>query len=74
MELEKSILSVKVKVLVTQSCPALCDPRDCSPPGSCVLEIGAWKTWGKIWPSFVIFDSVNLYKLVNVSEPPFPSL
>ena len=24
----------KVKVLVTQSCPTLCDPMDCSPPGS----------------------------------------
>ena len=23
----------KVKVLVTQSCPTLCDPTDCSPPG-----------------------------------------
>ena len=23
-----------VKVLVTQSCPTLCDPMDCSPPGS----------------------------------------
>ena len=27
---------VKVKVLVTQSCPTLCDPMDCSPPGSSV--------------------------------------
>ena len=25
--------------LVTQSCPALCDPMDCSPPGSSVREI-----------------------------------
>ena len=24
----------QVKVLVTQSCPTLCDPMDCSPPGS----------------------------------------
>ena len=23
-------------VLVTQSCPALCDARDCKPPGSCI--------------------------------------
>ena len=29
----------KVKVLVTQSCPTLCDPRDCSPPGSSVHGI-----------------------------------
>ena len=33
--LELSI--VKVKVKVTQSCPTLCDPVDCSLPGSSVL-------------------------------------
>ena len=32
-------LSWKVKVLVAQSCPTLCDPMDCSPPGSSVLWI-----------------------------------
>ena len=26
---------LKVKVSVTQSCPILCNPIDCSPPGSC---------------------------------------
>ena len=26
-------------VLVAPSCPALCDPMDCSPPGFSVLEI-----------------------------------
>ena len=26
--------SLKVKVLVTPLCPTLCDPMDCSPPGS----------------------------------------
>ena len=31
--------SVKVKVLVTQSCPTLCDPMDYSPPGSSVHGI-----------------------------------
>ena len=31
--------SKKVKVLVTQLCPTLCDPMDCSPPGSSVYEI-----------------------------------
>ena len=29
----------KVEVLVAQSCPALCDPMDCSLPGSTVLGI-----------------------------------
>ena len=28
------VTSVEVKVLVAQRCPALCDPMDCSPPGS----------------------------------------
>ena len=35
-------------MLVTQSCPTLCDPVDCSPPGSCVHEIsrqGYWSGW-----------------------------
>ena len=26
------------KVFVTQSCPTLCNPMNCSPPGSCVME------------------------------------
>ena len=30
---------VKVKALVTQSCLTLCDPMDCSPPGSSVYGI-----------------------------------
>ena len=29
----------KVKVLVAQSCPTVCDPMDCSLPGSSVLGI-----------------------------------
>ena len=31
--------SLKIKVSVTQSCPTLCDPKDCSPPGSSVHGI-----------------------------------
>ena len=31
--------SSELCVLVTQSCPPLCDPLDCSPPGSSVHEI-----------------------------------
>ena len=30
---------MKVEVSVTQSWPTLCDPMDCSPPGSSVPEI-----------------------------------
>ena len=34
-----SITLIKVKVLVVQSCPTLCDPMACNPPGSSVHEI-----------------------------------
>ena len=30
------MIIIKVKVLVTQSCPTLCDPMGCSLPGSSV--------------------------------------
>ena len=33
------IILIVVKVLVAQSCPTLCDPMDCSPPGSSVHGI-----------------------------------
>ena len=33
------VLEFLIKVLVIQSCPPLCDPMDCSPPGSSVHEI-----------------------------------
>ena len=38
--------SLKVKVLVTQSCLTLCDPLDYSPPGSCVHGILPGKNTG----------------------------
>ena len=34
-----TLASSRVKVLVTQSCPTLCDPVGCSPPGSSVHGI-----------------------------------
>ena len=33
------VTSVEVKVLVAQPRPTLCDPMDCSPPGSSVRAI-----------------------------------
>ena len=33
------ILCESVKVLAAQLCPTLCDPMDCSPPGSSVHGI-----------------------------------
>ena len=35
----KDISKMKICCSVTQSCPTLCDPVDCSPPGSSVREI-----------------------------------
>ena len=35
---------MKAKVLVTQSCLTLCDPMDCTSPGSSVHEIPQAKT------------------------------
>ena len=32
-------LDMKMKVLIAQSCLTLCDPMDCSPPGSSVHGI-----------------------------------
>ena len=37
---------MKVNVLVTQSCPTLCDPMNCSPPGSSVHGILKQEYWG----------------------------
>ena len=37
-EFEREKVKLKL-VLVTQSCPTLCDPMDCSPPGSSVQGI-----------------------------------
>ena len=40
----------KVKVLVTQPCPTLCNPVDCSPPGSSVHGLSPVRNleWGAI--------------------------
>ena len=42
----------KVEVIVTQSCPTLCDPVDCSPPGPPVHAFSKQKYWsGLLFPS-----------------------
>ena len=33
------ITVLMVCVLIAQSCPILCNPMDCSPPGSCIHRI-----------------------------------
>ena len=48
----KAYCEVKVKVLVTQSHPTVCDPTDCSPPGSSVHGILRQEHWsGSLFPS-----------------------
>ena len=43
---------MKVKVLVTQLCLTLCDPMDCSPPGSSVHGIFQARNTGVVVISF----------------------
>ena len=55
------VLGQKVKVLVAQSCPTLCDSMDCSPPGSSVRGILRQEHWSGL-PSLLqgIFPSQGL--------------
>ena len=47
-----------VVVLVVQSCPALCNPMDCSPPGSSVPEFSRQEYWnGLPFPSPGVFPT-----------------
>ena len=41
-----NVLKSRVKVKVAQSCPTLCNPKDCSPPGSPVHRILQARTLG----------------------------
>ena len=67
----------EVQVVVTQSCPTLCDPMDCSPPASSVhgtlqARILEWVAIpffrGSSWPRDQIVCStlqVDFYQLTN---------
>ena len=58
---------VKVKVLVTQSCPTLCDPMDYSPPGSSVHGI--------LWARTLEWVAISFRDLPNPGmKPGSPSL
>ena len=35
-------------MLVAQSCPTLCDPMDCSPPGSSVMRFSRQGYWSRL--------------------------
>ena len=44
--------------LVTKSCPTLCDPLDCSSPGSSVHRISQARNWSELpFPSAGVFPA-----------------
>ena len=59
-------LSMRVKVLVAQSCPTLCDPMDCSPPGSSVRGILQARILGWI---AILFSRVSFQPRIKPSSP-----
>ena len=68
----QGITIYKAKVLVTQLCPTLCDPLDCSPPGSCVHGILQARLLEWVATSFPRGSNQSLaLQVVSVpSEPP----
>ena len=67
-------ICVKVKVLVTQSCPTLCNHMDCSPPGSSAYEIlyARILEWiaipfsrGSSWPRDQTWVHIYIYIYIN---------
>ena len=59
-------MKVKSESEVTQSCPTVRDPMDCSPPGSSVHGILQERVleWGAI--GFTIFlKSLRIFRMVN---------
>ena len=54
-------MKVKSESEVAQSCPTLCNPIDCSPPGSSVCGISQARVleWGAI--AFSVFPSIRVF-------------
>ena len=80
------ILAVCVSVLVAQLCPTLCNPMDCSPPGSSVCEIlqaeilecvaifysrGSFQPRDQIYTSCVRRRGLNHWMVRQVPATPF---
>ena len=61
-------------VLVAQSCLPLCDPIDCSPPGSCVHEIFQARILEWVASSFSNLDLslVTIFFLFSFLQTPVP--
>ena len=62
-----TLSSMKVKVLVTQSCPTLCNPMDCSLPGSSVH--GILQTRILEWVTMPFSRGIFLTQELNLSLP-----
>ena len=54
------VLEAKNVCLVTQSCPTVCGPLDCRPPGSSVHEDSPGKNTGVGCHAFLTGDFPNL--------------
>ena len=67
-------MKVKSENEVAQLCPTLCDPMDCSPPGSSVHRIFQW---GAIAFSFCALFTLNTQSLglalIGTECPPLSS-
>ena len=61
------IVAWKLKVLVAQSCPTLCNPMDCSPPGSFVHGILHGKNTGV--GSHSLLQGIFLTQELNLGLP-----
>ena len=66
-------MKVKSESEVAQSCPTLCDPMDCSPPGSCIHGVFQAKVleWGAICSS-LYHSVVFLCFFALITEEGFP--
>ena len=62
-------MKVKRESEIAQSCPTLCDPMDCSLPGSCIHGIFQARVleWGAIAFSLAIINSAAMNIGVHVS-------
>ena len=63
-------MKVKSESEVAQSCPTLCDPMDCSPPGSSALGIFQARVleWGAI--AFPVFKVQRWVKVLSLPRHP----
>ena len=70
MRTEKTVkyiyICYAVQCLVTQSCPVLCDPKDCSPPGSSVHGDSPGKNTGVGIHALLMCVCVYIYIYIYV--------